>query len=140
MPKTPQQMIQNWQQGMQQGGNKWLAGINGVGQNPLHQAVAAKQKMIANWVAVMNGSSWDQAMNAWTTGQWKTACQNALQKFQMGAAKGLGKYTNFANKAQPVYAAMKAAAQAANGPIGKVTAALQVLLAAGKKGGGNAFM
>ena len=140
MAKTPQQMVANWQAGMQQGGQKWLAGINALGINPLTQAIAAKSKMIQNWNNVMNGTAWDEAMGSISLQQWKQACQGALQKFQMGAAKGQAKYQKFANAAQPVYAAMRAAADSASGPIAKVSAALQVLLQAGKKQGGNAFV
>ena len=139
MAKTADQMVQNWQQRMGQAGPAWAAAIQNTQKNPMLAAIAQQSKMVNNWNNSVNSGVWANRLSNTTVQYWKQQCAQAAQKFAMGAQKGLAKYRRFATAAQPVYAAMRQAADNAQGPIAKVQAALQVLLDAGRKQGGNAF-
>lgn len=135
---TPQQMAKDWASGMQTGGARWAQGCQQTQVNLFERALQQAPQAAANYAkAVAPGGSWQNAMNNGNVSQWKSQCAAAAAagRFAQGGAKGLVKYAKFAQNAQPVYNDMRAAANAAQGPIAKVTAALQVLIAAGKKNG-----
>lgn len=139
---TPAQQAQKWLTGMQQGGARWAQGCASTDKNLFQLALAQAPMAQQNYAkALAPGGSWTNAMTNGNMAGWKTACNVAAQagRFAQGGAKGQSAYTKFANKAQPVYEAMRAAANAAQGPIAKVTAALQVIMAAGKKSGNNSL-
>jgi hypothetical protein len=135
---SPQTMAQRWLNGMQQGGTRWAQGCQQTQANLFERALQQAPQAAANYAkAVAPGGSWQNAMNNGNVAQWKSQCAAAAAagRFAQGGAKGQGKYMKFAQNAQPVYADMRAAAAQAQGPIAKVTAALQVLIQAGKKNG-----
>jgi hypothetical protein len=139
---TPAQMAAKWLAGMQNGGQKWAQGCSGTNKNLFELALAqAPQAAINFGKAVSPGGAWHNAMTNGQMATWKQACSAAATagRFAQGGQKGQAKYLKFANNAQPVYQQMRAAAGAAQGPIAKVSAALNVLIAAGKKNGSNSL-
>lgn len=142
VPPTPQQQAAKWLAGMQNGGARWADGCNSTQKNLFQNALEKSAQAAANYTrSVQAGGSWAMAMSVGSMGAWKTACSNASKagRFSQGGQKGQAKYQKFATNAQPVYMGMKAAAAAVDGPIAKVTAALQVLMAAGRRTGSNSL-
>lgn len=136
--KTPASMIAAWQAGLAAKGAAYKNGIDTCAVNPMAMAAAQVQKFEANFIAAV--PRWAQKMAQASVQYWKDQSKLAAAKWSMGATKGLPKYTKFANQAAPVYAAMKSASMnAGSSPLAKVTAALSVLMAAGRKQGGTAF-
>ena len=134
MATTPAQMASKWQQGFSQAGPAWTAGVNGVQQSPMAAAAAQSSKALSNYSASINSGAWAAALNAVPLSTWKSQCQKASANLSTGAQKGLAKYTAWAQTMPPVYAQMKSAAQSATTPQAKVVAALNVMIASGKKG------
>lgn len=133
--KSAQQAVQNWQQGIAQGGAKYAAGINAVTESPMAAAAAQQDKMLANVTQAVTSGRWANALNNTSMAFWKTQAANAQSKWSAGAQKGLTKFTASAQKMQGVWQAAQNAAKAAGSdPVARFTAAMQVMQAAGKKG------
>lgn len=135
MAKSTQDIVQRWQRGLQGAGPAYTQGTAGVQQSPMAKAAAQAQKALTNYSASIQSGQWAEKLNQTSMPYWKQQCAQAAAKLSQGAAKGMTKYTNAINALQPVYAQMRAASDAAgDDPIAKATAALQVIIAAGKKG------
>lgn len=135
MAKSVQEIVQKWQQGMAQAGNAYVKGTSGVTSSPMAAAAAKSQQALANYTNAITSGQWANALNATPISYWKSQCQGAAAKLASGATKGTPKYTQAMTALAPVHAQMRAASQAAgDDPVAKATAALLVLLAAGKKG------
>lgn len=126
--------VQKWQQGFSQAGPAYQAGIAAVNSSPMAAAAAQASKAVANFSAVVNNGSWAASLNAVPLSAWKAACQQGVAKFSMGAQKGLPKMQAYAQKFQPIWQQASDAAANATGSIGKFTAAMNVMVAAGRKG------
>lgn len=138
---TPADMVAKWKNRVQAAGPAYAAGTLNCTVNPMQLAVAQQAKMVANWQQSVNSGRWASRTNAVPVATWKAQCGLAQNKYTQGALTGEGKYTTFANKAIPVYTQMRAAANnAGNDPIARSSAALAVLIAAGRKAGGTAFV
>jgi hypothetical protein len=135
MAKTTQQIVANWQKGMASAGAAYTAGINAVVNSPMAAAAAQAQKAMANYNAALSSGQWANSLNNTSLSYWKSQASAAAAKLSMGATKGTPKYTAAINALQPVYQQMRAASAAAGtDPVAKASAALTVLIAAGKKG------
>lgn len=135
MAKTVQQMVANWQRGMGSAGPAYAQGTGAVQQSPMAAAAQKADKALANYTASISSGQWAAALNATPISYWKSQCAAAQSRLSSGAAKGLQKYTTAMNQLAPVHQAMRQAADAAgDDPIARATAALQVIIAAGKKG------
>lgn len=142
VPLTPAQQAQKWAAGMQIGGTRWAQGCASTDKNLFALALEQSAQAQANYAkAVAAGGSWANAMAQGNMQEWKSKVNAAAGagRFAQGGEKGKNKYAKFAAKAAPVYQAMRAAADGAQGPVAKVTAALNVLMAAGRKTGNNSL-
>ncbi len=140
MAITPAEMVQKWKTKVQSSGAAYAAGVQNTSVNPMQLAVAQQAKLLANFTASVNGGRWASRLNATPVAYWKSQANLAQNKYAMGATTGEAKYAAFATRAQPVYAQMRQASQAAGSdPYAKVVAALQVLIQAGSRSGGTAF-
>lgn len=135
--KTPAQGAAKWVQGVQNGGNAWNAGTQAVAASPMAAAAAQAPKAIANYTnSLRAGGPWVTTMQSYSLGTWKQRCAAAAAagRYAAGAAKGQPKMLAFLTAAQPVYGMMRDEAVrvgvAGGGPVQKVGAALQVLMAA----------
>lgn len=137
---TPTDMVARWKAGVQLGGARYAAGINNTAVNPMQLAVQQQQKMLNNWNNAVNSGRWAQRTGNTPVSFWKSQATLAQAKYSQGATTGESRYTTFANKAPAVYQAMRTAvANGAQDPVSKVTAALNVIIAAGRKSGGTGF-
>lgn len=135
MAKTLQQIVQKWQNGMAQAGAAYTQGTGAVQNSPMAAAAAQAPKALANYSNAINSGQWAASLNSTPISFWKSQCAGAAAKLASGATKGTPKYSAAIQNLLPVYQQMKSASQAAgSNPIAKATAALQVLIAAGKKG------
>jgi hypothetical protein len=135
MAKTAQQIVQKWQQGMAQAGPAYAQGTGAVQQSPMAAAAAKASLALQNYSNAINSGQWAAKLTATPISYWKSQCAGASAKLASGATKGTPKYTAAIQNLIPVYAQMKQASEAAgNDPVAKAVAALQVLIAAGKKG------
>jgi len=131
---TPAAMASKWAQGIQQGAAAYSAGTAAVTESPTAKAAANLNVAAANYANSVNSGQMAAALNAVSLSSWKQSCATGASKFAGSAQKGLPKYTAYAQSAIPVYAAMKSAAQQQTTPQGKVVAALNVIIASGKRG------
>ncbi len=136
MAKTAAEQTAAWKAGMAKGGAKWSQGVQQTTKNPMALAAAQADKMLANVSNAVTSGMWAQKLNATPVSFWRQQCQNAQASFAQGGNKGETKYNAFATQAQAtIYPAMRqAVAAAGSDPVAKVGAALQVLMASGKKG------
>lgn len=135
MAKTAAQIVQKWQQGMAQAGQAYAQGTAAVTASPMAAAAQQANKAAANYANAINSGQWAAKLNATPISYWKSQCAGAAAKLASGATKGTPKYTQAIQALIPVYDQMRqASAAAGQDPITKATAALQVLIAAGKKG------
>lgn len=135
-------MAANWQSGMQSKAANWASGCAGTSSDIGTAARAKSAQAQANYQKALNpGGSWDTAMANFSMPTWKTQCANAAKmgRFAQGATKGLPKMQRFASLVGPYYANMRQVADATTGWQQKVVAAIQILVDAGKKNGGNVF-
>lgn len=135
MAKSTAAIAAAWQKGMAGAGQAYTAGTAGTNKNPMALAAAQADKAAANYAASVSSGQWANALNAVPVSAWKAGCAAGASRLASGAAKGLQKYTTAIQALQPTYAAMKQAADANGGtPGSKAMAAIDVLVAAGKKG------
>jgi hypothetical protein len=128
-------IVANWQKGMQGASAAYVQGTGAVQQSPMAAAAQQAPKAMANYNASLQSGAWAAKLNSVPISFWKSQCAAAAQKLQMGATKGTPKYQAAITALIPTYAAMKQAAQANGGTPGqKAAAAIDVLVAAGKKG------
>jgi len=134
MAATPAQMAQKWQQGFSAAGPAFTAGTGAVTESPMGKAAAQSQKALTGYSNAINSGQWAAALNNVSLASWKQSCAKAASNLSSGAQKGMAKYQAWAQTMPPVYQAMKTASQGATSPQTKVVAALNVLIASGKKG------
>lgn len=135
MAKPTATIVQNWKQGMASAGANYTTGTAAVTSSPMAAAAAQQDKAVANYTNALMSGQWAASLQATTMQYWKAQCAQAASKLAAGATKGATKYQNAIAALQPTYAAMRAASDAAgDDPIAKATAALMVIMAAGKKG------
>lgn len=144
--KTPQQHAAAWQQGMQGAGQAYIQGCQNPKQDPI--AAASTPQASANYIAGINRS---EAAGLRVAGLQKAGTQGWLAGVTgKGAAalasagqRKLNQYTQAMQSLAPVHDQMRQAAAGVQGPkgpgtaIAKVTAALQVLMAAGRRNRGG---
>jgi len=98
-------------------------------------AAAQADKAAANYAASVASGQWAAKLNSTPISTWKSQAAAGAARLASGAAKGAAKYTAAITALQPVYQQMAAASQAAGtDPGAKAMAAINVLVAAGKKG------
>lgn len=135
MVKSPQEAGQNFVKGMSGAAQKYAQGTGAVTSSPMAAAAAQAQKALQNYTAAISSGQWAAQLNATPISYWKSQCAAAGSKLASGAQKGLTKYVAAITALQPTYAAMKQASVAAgDDPGAKAAAAINVLVAAGKKG------
>lgn len=135
MAKTTAQILANWQKGMSAAGPAYVQGTGATTTNPMQLAAQQAQKAVQNYSNSLTSGQWAAKLNATPVSYWKSQCAGAAQKLAMGAQKGGPKYQAAITALQPVYVQMKQAAMAAGTDPGtKAAAAINVLVAAGKKG------
>jgi hypothetical protein len=133
--KTPAEAAANYQKGMAAAGAAYTAGTAAVTNSPMAAAAAAADKMLAAITAAVSSGQWAAALQKVPLATWKQACQTAASKLGAGAQKGLPKYQAANQAMQPIYQQMQAAAAGAGTDPGqKAAAAINVLVASGKKG------
>lgn len=141
MAKTPQQMADNWNSAMRnpQTAAKYKAGIQGTTVNPMQQAASpqAQALYLAKVTDAVQSGRMAAKLNAVPMSTWQNNAANiGSQNLTSGAAKGQAKVQNHFQRWAPIYAQASAAAQAVpkdgsiNSAIARVTAAIQVLMAA----------
>lgn len=83
---------------------KYIAGVNGVTENPLAKAALQKDKAVNAYAEALNSGRWASSLNAFGFEQWKalTAGQGA-NNLQAGAKKGQAKYTRALTRMAPLY-------------------------------------
>lgn len=137
---NPADMTARWKAGVQSAGPRYAAGVQNYAGNPMQEAVAKQAKMVQNWNNVITSGEWAKRTGNTPVSYWKSQAQLAQAKYSQGATTGESKYVKFAQKAGAVYQQMRAAAVAAgDNPVARVTAALNTIMAAGRKQGGNGF-
>lgn len=135
MAKSVAEIVSKWQSRMGQAGPAYTAGINATMKNPMALAAAQAEKAQQNYLNALASGQWAQKLNATPIGYWKSQATAAAGKLGAGAQKGAAKYTAAMTALQPVWAQMKQAAMSAGSDPGtKAAAAINVLVAAGKKG------
>lgn len=135
MAKSVAEIAQKWKDRMGTAGTAYTQGINNTAKNPMALAAAQAQKAQANYVNALASGQWAQKLNSTPVAYWKSQAAAASARLASGAAKGLAKYTAAITALQPVWQQMAAASQAAGDDPGtKAAAAINVLVAAGKKG------
>lgn len=135
MAKAIATIVANWQKGMQTASAAYTQGTQAVVQSPMAAAAAQAQKAAQNYAASLQSGAWAAKLNSVPISFWKSQCAAAAQRLAAGATKGMPKYQAAITALQPTYAAMKQAAAANGGTPGqKAAAAIDVLVAAGKKG------
>lgn len=99
---TPQQAAEKWSRNLQNSTPSIQAGVNAVQENPAQKAIAAKQKMITNWMQSVQDGKWERGLQAVTLADWKTRMLNVgIQRIQQGATNGMPKYQKYAAAVQP---------------------------------------
>lgn len=110
---TPQQAAEKWMRNLQSSTQDIQAGVNRVQVNPAEQAIAAKDKMVANWNAAINNGSWERGLQNVTLQDWKNKMLNVgIPRIQQGAAAGMPKYQAYAAHVQPFMDNLQAQVQA----------------------------
>jgi len=142
--KSAQTAIDNWNAGMRNPAtiSKYKAGIAAVTVSPtaLAASSAAQQKYLSAVTQAVTSGRMAAKLNGVSLQQWQQQAQNiGANNLSMGAAKGLPKYTAFAQKWQPIWAQASQAAQAIpndgsmQAALARVQAAITVMKqAAGK--------
>lgn len=135
MAKSAQEAGANFVKGMGAAGSRYTQGTGGVTASPMAAAAAKADKALQNYTAAISSGQWAASLNATPISYWKSQCAANAGKLAQGAQKGLAKYVAAIQALQPTYAAMKQASMAAgDDPGSKAAAAINVLVAAGKKG------
>jgi hypothetical protein len=133
--KTTAAIAAAWQKGMAAAGPAFAAGTGATTLNPMALAAQAGDKAVANYTAAWQSGQVAAALNAVPVSYWKSQCAAAGPRLASGATKALPKYTAAINSLQPVWTQMKAASDAAGtDPGSRAAAAINVLVASGKKG------
>lgn len=133
--KTTAEMATAWQQGMNGASARYTKGINQTTVNPMEAAAAQKDKAVANFAAALNSGQWSDRLRSTPVSYWKSQAVNNAARLGTGAQKALPKFTKAMQDLAPVHDEMRAAsASAGSDPIAKASAALRVLIAAGRKG------
>jgi hypothetical protein len=136
--KSTQDIVQKWQQRMAGAGAAYTAGVNAVTESPMQKAAAALPKALANYTEAVTSGRMAAALNSVPIAFWKSQAAGGAGKLASGAAKGAPKMMKAIAALQPVWAAAKAAAQAAgDDPFARANAALAVMIAA--KGAGKGY-
>lgn len=135
MAKAVSDIVAKWQQRMAAAGPAYTAGVQGTTKNPMQLAAAQADKAAANYAASLASGQWANKLNSTPVSYWKSQAAAAASRLASGAAKGAAKYTQAITQLQPVWQQMKAASDGAGtDPGSKAMAAINVLVAAGKKG------
>jgi hypothetical protein len=134
--KTAQQATQAWQAGIAGGSAKYSAGIQSTNVNPMELAAAQTDKALANYTQAVTSGRMAAALRATPVSFWKSQATNSAAKWSAGAQKGLTKFTAAAQRMQSAWQGAHDAAKAAGpDPVARFTAAMNVMVAAGKKAG-----
>lgn len=129
MAKSTQTIVSNWQKGMAGAGPAYQAGTQAVQESPMAKAATKLDKAAQNYMEAVSSGRMAAALLSVPLSTWKAQCAAGASKLTSGAAKGLNKYQAGIQALQPVYAAMRDAADSApDDPIAKSNAALQVML------------
>jgi len=135
MAKSVQDIAGKWQQRMAQAGPAYSAGVNGTTKNPMQLAAAQLPKALANYTNAIQSGQMAEKLNSTPVAYWKSQSSAAAPKLGQGAMKGQAKYIAAITRLQPVWANMKQASIAAgDDPGAKAAAAINILVAAGRKG------
>lgn len=133
--KTAQEAASAFVAGMAGAGARYTQGTAAVVNSPMAAAAAKADKAMANYMAALQSGQWAAKLNATPISLWKAQCAAASARLASGAQKGQQKYMAAIQALQPTYQAMQAAsASAGDDPAAKAAAAINVLVAAGKKG------
>ena len=129
-----QQLVANWQAGLQRAGPKYAAGINAVTESPMAKAAAPQslQKYAMNTQAAsVPGGRMEQGLNSVSLAQWKTqAAGVGATNLVTGATKGAPKLAAKAQQLIGAYTAAKSAAAGVQGTSAKVMASINAMRAA----------
>lgn len=138
--KTAQQATDNYVSGVSAAGEKYKQGVQRVTQSP--GAAASTPQAMQNYLQGVQQSvaSGKRARSlGYSLGDWQQAVLNyGASNYAGSTAKGGPKFNRKASKMQPAWQAASDAAAAVAGPKGKATAlakisaAMDVMIAAGK--------
>lgn len=135
MPRTPnpQQMTQNFQQGISSAGTKYTQGVARVQDNPM--AAAAARVDDGTWAANTTAAAgrMSAALKSVSLQSWQQAVQSyGAQRYSSSATKAAAKYGAVASALAASSGAASAAAHAVpkSDPLGRVRAAINAQKAA----------
>lgn len=75
MPRlSPQQFAEKWARKFGASGEAYKEGVQRVQGNPAEKAIAAKDRLVANFVASVNDGKWEAGLRRTTEQSWKAAC------------------------------------------------------------------
>src|SRR5262249_4507157 len=73
MPMTPQEHAALWVQRFGGSADKYKAGVNRVQENPAQKAIAAQDRLLANFTTAVTSGKWAAKLGQTTLAQWKQA-------------------------------------------------------------------
>lgn len=141
MAKSAQQMADNWTAAMKnpQTAAKYKQGIQGCTVNPMQAAASPQAQALyaQNTAAAVSSGRMANKLNSVPMQLWQQNAANVgSQNLTSGASKGAPKVGSFFQRWAPIFAQASQAAHAIpkdgsiNSAIARVTASLQVLMAA----------
>lgn len=93
---TPQQAAARWKANFAASGQKLMAGVNAVTINPMEQAAARSDAMLAGIQQAVMSGKWADSLRGTSLQQWKDSMQNkTVPRLQSGAVAGESKMQNF---------------------------------------------
>lgn len=104
MPKmNASQTAQKWAAEFAKSGDAYVKGTSAVTVNPAQQAIAAQDRMLANYTDSVNSGRWAAKMGKVTLQQYQTACAEKGKAAIANAARvGLAKYEAAEREIAPV--------------------------------------
>lgn len=71
---SPQEVAALWQQRMAGAGDKYKQGVSKVQENPAQSAIAAQDRLLANFTDSVTNGKWANSLSKVTLQQWRQAC------------------------------------------------------------------
>src|SRR5436305_1862774 len=108
---TPQQWADSWSAGVTGAGQKYTQGIQDTTIDVVGRALAKQGEMVAGFTQAVTSGEWARRLGAIGTAGWKSASVAKAANYATGASAGKPRYQNFAQQAQPAWAAASSAIQ-----------------------------
>jgi len=100
--KTPEQIADKWARNLGASTEEIRLGVAGVTQNPAQLAIAAKDKMVANFLAAVQSGKWERGLGRVSLSDWQKAMTEiGIPRMAAGATAAKPKMAAFMREVIP---------------------------------------